>query len=101
MKKTKKVMIGVIAMLGAAGCSNQDNLPPKPNDLECKNYKFSDRNRVWECDDRSSSSHGSSYYGGKRYSSAADLEKDPKYQQYKQSPEFKKGFGSGSKVSGS
>ncbi|MCP8970808.1 aminotransferase yhxA [Ectobacillus ponti] len=102
MKRTTKVMLGVMAAVGGAGCSSDDaSLPPKPTDPECGRYEFDYDDGVWECEDTSSSHYGHSYHGGKYYSSKSKLYSDSGYQSYRNSAAFKSGFGSGSKSSGS
>ncbi|MDG4655725.1 aminotransferase yhxA [Ectobacillus antri] len=101
MKKTNKVLLSVMTIAGATGCSNETTLPPKPNDSQCRDYEFDYDEGVWECDDSSSAYYRHYYYGGNRYATRSELRKDANYKKYVQSDAFKKGFGSGSKVSGS
>ncbi|MFX3625608.1 MAG: aminotransferase yhxA [Ectobacillus sp.] len=101
MRKTKQVMLGVVAAVGTSGCNGEEALPPKPDDLQCKDYEFDYDEGVWECDDIRSPHFGYYYFGGRSFSSLGVLRGDAGYQKYKQSPEFKKGFGTGAGVSGS
>ncbi|MBO9129859.1 aminotransferase yhxA [Bacillus sp. 165] len=103
MRKTKKVLAGVVTAFaaGMAGCNSQQSLPPVPDDLQCNDYEFDSDEGVWECDDRNSPHFGYYYFAGRMFSSVAGLRADSKYKTYKNSPEFKSGFGKGSKVSGS
>lgn len=80
---------------------SEEGIPPEPDDPECMNYEFEYDEGVWECDDNTSSSYGYYYYAGRKFASLAALRNDSSYQQYKQSSNFKTGFGSGTKVSGS
>lgn len=101
MNKTTNMMIGILAVLTAAGCGKDEALPPKPDDLSCREYEFDYDDGVWECDDRTSRYYGHYFYGGTWFGSRQALHAYAPYQKYKQSPQFKKGFGSGSAVSGS
>ena len=101
MTKTTNMMIGILAVLGTVGCGKGEALPPKPDDLSCGEYKFDYDDGVWECDDRASRYYGHYFYGGTWFGSRQALHAYAPYQKYKQSPGFKKGFGSGSAVSGS
>lgn len=101
MNKTTKVLLGAITAIGAAGCESEETLPPKPDDLTCKKYEFEYDEGVWECDDKGSPYYGHYYYGGKKFASLAALRNDSNYKKYTKSSTFKKGFGSGTKVSGS
>ena len=117
MKKTNKLMKGVLATAGLitltttmTACNNSNNVakPPKPKDASCKKWDWDKEMGVWECDDKSSSHHGSYYYGGGYYPSRSSLNSSPNYQSYSKSSSFagksstsissgKSGIGSGSK----
>lgn len=101
MKKTKKLISGVIISLVAgslSGC-NKDELPPQPDEESCKEWEWDDDTGVWECDDSRSSYHGYYFLGGMFYQSKSKLTKSTAYKSYKSSSSFKGGFGSGSKGS--
>ncbi|MCU7667205.1 hypothetical protein [Bacillus thuringiensis] len=100
MDKTKKLMMGIIsgmAAIGLSGCAN--NVPPKPKDSECKNWKFDKKDGVYECRENHSAHYGHYYYGGTYYPNKYSLHNNPSYKSYKSSSSFKggSGFGSGSK----
>lgn len=103
MSKTKLLLTGIVSaavIVGGVGCSNQSSRPQAPNDSSCRDWEWDDDDGVWECDDESSSRYGSSYHGGRYYSSKSDLHKNSSYQSYKNSSSFKggsSGFGSSSK----
>jgi hypothetical protein len=103
VRKTKKVLAGAVTAFAAsvAGCGSQESLPPVPEDLECNDYEFDYDEGVWECDDRTSPHFGYYYFAGRMFSTLAGLHADSSYKNYRQSPNFKSGFGKGSKVSGS
>lgn len=117
MKKTNKLMKGVLATAGLititttmAACESPGNSvakPPKPKDSTCKNWDWEEDLGVWECDDKKSSYHGGYYYGGTYYSNSSALKSSSGYQSYSKSSSFagkstsissgKSGVGSGSK----
>ncbi|GGE69466.1 aminotransferase yhxA [Priestia taiwanensis] len=104
MKKTKKALIGVTTALAAtlAGCEEDSaNLPEKPSDAECSDWDFEEEEGVWVCDEKGSSRYRSYYYGGAYFGTKNALKADNNYKTYTQTPQFKSGFGSGSKSSGS
>jgi hypothetical protein len=104
MKKTKKALIGVTTAFAAtlAGCGDDSaNLPEKPQDAECSDWDFEEEEGVWVCDEQGSSRHGSYYYGGAYFATKNALKSNSNYQTYTQTPQFKSGFGSGTKSSGS
>lgn len=101
MKKTKKLMVGIISgmtAVGLGGCS--EDLPPKPQDTSCNDWEWDYDDGVYECDDNSSSHYGHAYYGGSYYSNKSSLYKSSSFKSYKASSSFKGGFGSGSKSFG-
>lgn len=110
MGKTKKVMAGITTTaltLGLVGCgSNSAELPPPPEDQNCRDWEWDDDDGVWECDDRSSGYYGHFYFGGLYYASKSALIKSNAYQSYKNSSSYmggnktSSGFGSGTKSYG-
>ncbi|MFB9327914.1 aminotransferase yhxA [Paenibacillus aurantiacus] len=104
---TQKVMLGISgAALAAttAGCSSTGYAkPPKPNDSSCLDWDYDASEGVYECDDSSSSHHGSYYYNGKYYKTKNSLKSNSDYQSYHAQyikSKSSSGFGSGSSSSG-
>lgn len=103
MKKTKKLLSGIVSaamMTGMTACSNDTSRPPAPNDNSCDDWEWDSDDGVWECDDQHSSRYGHYYYGGSYYSSKKNLLASSSFKSYKSSSSFKgrsSGFGSGTK----
>jgi hypothetical protein len=98
VKKTQWLVTGVITSLVAgtlSACSN--DLPPKPDDRNCRDWDWDDEQGVWQCDDTRSTYYGHYFYGGSYYRNKSSLLKSSSYKSYKSSSSFKGGFGSGSK----
>lgn len=103
MSKTSKLLTGIISasMITAAGCGNNQSLPPVPEDSDCGDWEWEADEGVWECDDDYSSHYGHYYYGGKYYSTKSSLKSSSAYKSYQSSGSFKgggssSGFGKGS-----
>ncbi|MBO9131394.1 hypothetical protein [Bacillus sp. 165] len=98
MRKTKKVMVGVTTILGATlvGCADEE-LPPKPEDPYCSEYEYDYGDDEWECDDRTSRHYDYYYVGNTAYPDTDDFKTKSSISKGK----LKRGFGSGSKSTGS
>lgn len=86
-------------MITAAGCNNDESLPPVPEGTDCGDWEWEAEEGVWECDDYDSPHFGYFYYGGKLFSSKSSLKSSSAYKSYRSSSSFKggsSGFGSGS-----
>ncbi|MFX3622880.1 MAG: hypothetical protein ACE3JP_02245 [Ectobacillus sp.] len=94
MRKTKRVMLGVTTLLGGtlAGCADEE-LPPKPQDPYCSKFEYDYGDEEWECDEIGSRHYGYYYIGNTAYPDTDDSKSTTK--------KLKKGFGSGSKATGS
>lgn len=114
MRRTKKMMAGVIATLvtsvTVAGCSSDDEVevserPPEPTDVDCNDWDWDDETGTYYCDDRNSSHFGMYYFMSKMFSSKSSLKASSGYKNYKSnykpssssSVKPKSGIGSGSK----
>ncbi|MBM7603812.1 putative membrane protein YgcG [Metabacillus crassostreae] len=106
-KKTKQLLTGVISatMIAAAGCGNDEELPPVPEGTDCGDWEWEADEGVWECDDDASSHRGHYFYAGSWFASKNSLRSSSAYKSYKSSSSFKgggsvskssSGFGSGS-----
>jgi hypothetical protein len=101
LSKTNKLLTGIISatMITAAGCNNDESLPPVPEGTDCGDWEWEAEEGVWECDDYDSPHFGYFYYGGKLFSSKSSLKSSSAYKSYRSSSSFKggsSGFGSGS-----
>lgn len=96
MKKTKKMMAGVLAMMSTSlvACSSQD-IPAEPIDEDCDDWDWDKNTQTYYCDDESSRHYSSYYHGGRYYKNKSTLLNSSEYKDYKNS--IKTGIGSGSK----
>ncbi|WP_042352946.1 hypothetical protein [Bacillus massiliigorillae] len=124
MKKTKKMMAGVVATLMAVSvtaCNNQEegqnnydeknaakNRPAEPTDVSCGDWDWDDDTGTYYCDDRRSSNFGMYYLMGQMFNSRSALTSSSKYKTYRQSyrpntknEEYSSGSGGGGSYSGS
>ncbi|GAA3322566.1 hypothetical protein GCM10020331_042940 [Ectobacillus funiculus] len=102
MTKTTNMMIGIFAVLGTVGCGKDEALPPKPDDLSCGEYEFDYDDGVWECDDRTSRYYGHYFFTVEHGSNHIRLcMLILPIRSINKAQGLKKGFGSGSAVSGS
>ncbi|MED4069799.1 hypothetical protein [Priestia endophytica] len=102
MKKTKKMMTGVVASLftfSMTACSSSDSRPKEPDTDECKDWDWDEETQTYYCDDSSSHRSGYFYYGGRWFSNKSALQQSSGYKSYKNSSKFKSGIGSGTKGS--
>lgn len=124
MKKTKKMMAGVVASFMTAsviaGCSSkeevqvtEDNRPPEPTDVSCNDWDWDDETGTYYCDDRQSSNFGMYYFMSQMFGSKSMLKANSGFKQYhstyksssssskssSSSVKSKSGIGSGSKGS--
>ncbi|MBU7591624.1 MULTISPECIES: hypothetical protein [Metabacillus] len=102
MSKTNKLLTGIISatMITAAGCGNNESLPPVPEDTDCGDWEWEADEGVWECDDDYSSHYGHYFYGGRFYSTKSSLKTSSAYKSYKSSSSFKGGGKTASSSSG-
>ncbi|RBW67824.1 hypothetical protein [Bacillus taeanensis] len=100
MKKTKRLMTGVLSTalaVGLSGCGSERL--SEPDDSRCRDWDWNSDLGVYECDDDDSGYRGSYYYGGTYYKSKNALKSSSSYKSYSSSSSFKgsSGFGTGSK----
>jgi uncharacterized membrane protein YgcG len=102
LSKTNKLLTGIISatMITAAGCGNNESLPPVPEDTDCGDWEWEADEGVWECDDDYSSHYGHYFYGGRFYSTKSRLKTSSAYKSYKSSGSFKGGGKTASSSSG-
>ena len=64
LKKTKKMMTGVIAatLVSSLAACGQDR-PPEPTGYDCDDWEWDEETGTYYCDDDYSSHAGSYYYG--------------------------------------
>jgi hypothetical protein len=105
MNKTKRMMIGVLTTLMASSLvacnTNDESLPPRPNDQDCDDWEWDSDTGTYVCDDDDSTHYRHYYHGGSYYPSKRSLKKSPSYKSYQTTQEFqnraKSGIGSGTK----
>lgn len=93
MKKTKKMMTGVLtAALAASLAACGEDRPPEPTGYDCDDWDWDKKTGTYYCDDDSSSHSGGYYHSGTVYSNKKALQTSSSYQSY-----VKSGIGSGTK----
>ena len=96
MSQTKKVLNTLLAGVVATGLTAcGSSAASKPNDPDCRDYKWDSDIDAYSCDDRSSARYGGYYYGGNYYNNKSAMINSNEYKSAASNKSS--GFGSGSK----
>ncbi|KUP05748.1 lipoprotein [Bacillus coahuilensis m2-6] len=95
MKKTTKLMTGVMAAMTMTIAACGSDIPPEPEDTDCLDWDWDEETGTYYCDDDDSPYYRSYFYGGRYFKSKSSLKESSSYKSYSNSA--KSGIGSGSK----